>query len=98
MENHFIESGEATFLTLSLLVHFRESLHGINRESLLSEKLFDRAPAGFNRESALGALPNGAQDLNLLSNSYTSFIFLILDCVHPVLACVLNSLAGKPSR
>jgi len=48
------------FLALSLLVHFRESLHGINRESLLSEKLFGRAPAGFSRESALGALPNGA--------------------------------------
>ena len=60
MENHFIESGESTFLALNLLVHFRESLHEIRRESLLSEKLFDRAPAGFSRESALGALPNGA--------------------------------------
>jgi len=47
------------FPALSLLVHFRESLHGISRESLLSEKLFDRAPAGFSRESALGAPPNG---------------------------------------
>jgi hypothetical protein len=61
MENHFTESREATFfLALSLLVHFRESLHGINRESLLSEKLFGRAPVGFSRESTLGALPNGA--------------------------------------
>ena len=60
MENHFTESGEATFLALSLLVHFRESLHGINRESLLSKKLFGRAPTGFSRESALGALPIGA--------------------------------------
>jgi len=61
MENYFTESEEATFfLGLSLLVHFRESLHGIGRESLLSEKLFGRAPARFSRESALGALPNGA--------------------------------------
>jgi hypothetical protein len=34
-ENHFTELKETTFLTLSLLVHFRESLHRINRESLL---------------------------------------------------------------
>ena len=50
MENHSIESGEATFSALSLLVHFRESLLSV----------FSRAPAGFSRESALGALPNGA--------------------------------------
>ena len=60
MENHFTESGEATFSSSQPLVHFRESLHGISRESLFSEKLFGRAPAGFSRESALGALPNGA--------------------------------------
>jgi hypothetical protein len=58
MENHFTESGEATFSAPSLLVHFRESLHRISRESLLSEKLFGRALAGFSRESALRALPN----------------------------------------
>jgi len=61
MDNHFTESGEATFSALNLLVHFRESLHGISRESLLSEKLFGRAPA--SRESALRALPNGAQQV-----------------------------------
>ena len=58
MENHFTESGEATFLALSLLVYFRESLHEISRESLLLKKLFGRAPAGFSTESALGGLPN----------------------------------------
>jgi hypothetical protein len=50
MENHFTELGEATFSALSLLINFRELLHGINRESLLSRKLFGRAPAGFSRE------------------------------------------------
>jgi hypothetical protein len=38
MENHFTELGEVIFSALSLLVHFRESLHRINRESLHSEK------------------------------------------------------------
>ena len=60
MENHFTESEEAIFPALSLLIHFKESLYEISRESLLSEKLFGRAPAGFSRESVLGALPNGA--------------------------------------
>ena len=46
------------FSAPSLLVHFIESLHRISRESLLSKKLFGRAPAGFIKESALGALPN----------------------------------------
>jgi hypothetical protein len=60
MENHFTESGEATFFfsAPSLLVHFRESLHKISKESLLSGKMFGRALTGFSRESALGALPN----------------------------------------
>jgi hypothetical protein len=44
------------FSALSLLVHFRESLHRIS--SILSEKLFGTAIAGFNGESTLGALPN----------------------------------------
>ena len=48
------------FSAPSLLVHFIESLHRISRESLLSKKLFGRAPAGFSKESALGALPNAA--------------------------------------
>jgi hypothetical protein len=54
MENHFTESGEATFFSSQPL----SSFHRISRESLLSEKLFGRAPAGFSKESALGALPN----------------------------------------
>jgi hypothetical protein len=58
MKNYFTKSGEATFSALNLLVHFRESLHGINGESLLSEKLFGRALTGFSRESVLRALPN----------------------------------------
>ena len=62
MENHFTESGEAIFSALSLLVQFRESLHGISRESLLFKIVFGRAPAGFSRESALGALPNMAYE------------------------------------
>ena len=45
MENHFTELGEATFqLPFS---HFTES------ESLLFEKIFGRAPVGFNRESTI---------------------------------------------
>jgi hypothetical protein len=58
MENHFTEAREATFSAPSLLVHFRESLHRINRESPLSKKLVGRAPVGFSRESTLEALPN----------------------------------------
>jgi hypothetical protein len=58
MENHFTESEEATFSAPSLLVHFIESFHRISRESLLFEKLFGKALAGFSRESALEALPN----------------------------------------
>jgi hypothetical protein len=57
MYNNFTKSREATFSAPSLLVHFKESLHRINRESLLSEKLFSRAHVGFNGESAMGALP-----------------------------------------
>ena len=53
------KSGEAIFPALSLLVHFRESLHKINRESLLSEKLFGKATK-FSRELTLGALTNRA--------------------------------------
>jgi hypothetical protein len=37
-------------LAPNLLVHFRESLHGISRKSFLSEKLFGKAPAKFSRE------------------------------------------------
>jgi hypothetical protein len=54
------ESAEAIFFALSSLVHFRESLHTISIESLLSEKLFGRASPGFSLEAALGALPNRA--------------------------------------
>jgi hypothetical protein len=45
MENHFTESVESTFLAPSLLVHFKKSLHKINRELLLFEKLFGRVSA-----------------------------------------------------
>ena len=61
IENHFTESGEATFLAPNLLVHFRESLHRISGESLLSNKLFDRAHARFTGESTMRALPNRPQ-------------------------------------
>jgi len=55
MENHFTESEEATFFSSQPLRLF----HRISRESLLSKKkLFGRAPAGFSRESALGASPD----------------------------------------
>jgi hypothetical protein len=60
VENHFTESDEATFSAPSFLVHFKKSLHRISRKLLLSNKLFDRAPAELNRKSALGALPNRA--------------------------------------
>jgi len=43
MENQFTESGEAIFPALILLVHFRKSLHGISRESLLAHLLLDLA-------------------------------------------------------
>jgi hypothetical protein len=59
MENHFTESG-LLFPALNLIVYFRESLHEINRESLLSGKLFGRAPIGFSRESTFGTQPNRA--------------------------------------
>ena len=54
MENHFMESGEATFFSTQPL----SSFHRISKESLLTKNLFARAPAEFSRESALGALPN----------------------------------------
>jgi hypothetical protein len=41
---------ESYFLSSHLLVHFRESLHIISKESLLSEKIFGRASAGFSKE------------------------------------------------
>jgi len=64
MENYFTESGEATFFQLSASKfisenHFTESAE--NHFSL--KKLFGRTPAGFSRESTLGALPNGAYHL-----------------------------------
>ena len=61
MENHSTESRKATFSAPSLLVHFRESLHRISGESLLSNKLFDRAHARFTGESTMRALPNRPQ-------------------------------------
>ena len=54
MENHFTQSGEATIFNSQ----FFNSFHGISGESLLLGKLFSRAFVGFNRESALRALPN----------------------------------------
>jgi hypothetical protein len=59
MKNHFKESW-LLFLALNLIVYFRESLHEISRESLLSEKLFGRAPIGFSGESTFGTQPNRA--------------------------------------
>lgn len=35
MENHFLQLGEPTFLAPNFLVHFRESLHRSNKESLI---------------------------------------------------------------
>jgi len=48
------------FSAPSSLVHFRETLHRISIESLLSEKLFGRASPRFSLEAALGDLPNRA--------------------------------------
>jgi len=51
-----------SFLELGLFgrasAHFRESLHKISIESLLSKKLFGIAPTGLSPEAALGALLN----------------------------------------
>ena len=59
MENHFTELGETIFfIAPSLSIYFTKSLHKINRESLLFKNLSGRAPVGFNKESALIALPN----------------------------------------
>jgi hypothetical protein len=69
MENHFTESGEAIFLAPSLLVHFRESLHKISRESLLSEKLFGRVLAVFSMESALELCQTDPNDRDTISGS-----------------------------
>jgi hypothetical protein len=61
MKNHFTESGEATFFKLpATLVHFRKPFHGISKELILFEKLFNTALAGFNRESTLVTPPNRA--------------------------------------
>ena len=38
MENHLIESEEATIFSSQPLLHFIESHHRINREPLISEK------------------------------------------------------------
>jgi hypothetical protein len=46
--NHFIELGKILFSPFSLLAHLRESL--------FSEKLFDRASTEFSRESTLETL------------------------------------------
>ena len=54
------------FSAPSLLVHFRESLHEINNESLLYEKPFGRALVEFSRESALKALPNKVPNMALV--------------------------------
>jgi hypothetical protein len=77
MENHFTEG-------LSFLVHFRESLHEISRESLFSKKLFCRAPAKFSRESALGAEPNGARFTESIRSRFTlslSFSTRVRQCL-----------------
>jgi hypothetical protein len=58
MENHFTDQEKLLFSAPSLLLHFIESFHRISRKSLLFEKLFGKALAGFSRESALEALPN----------------------------------------
>jgi hypothetical protein len=61
MENYFAESEETIFFSApSLLVYSRGSLHGIHKELLLSQKLFDRALARFSRESTLESVPNRA--------------------------------------
>lgn len=64
MVNYVVELEEAIFSAPSLLVYFTESLHKISRQSLLSKKLFDRAPARCSRESALRALLNAPLVIN----------------------------------
>jgi len=64
-----MESGEATFFSTQPL----SSFHRISGESLLSEKLCGRAPAGFSRESALGALPNSPLDLKQQQSCYNEY-------------------------
>jgi hypothetical protein len=60
MENHFRNQKKLLFSTASLLVHFRELLHRINRITSLKKKMFGRALIGFIRELALGVLPKRA--------------------------------------
>ena len=50
---------------------FETGCDRINGASLLSEKLFGRAPAELNRESALGALPNALLHYLRLQNIAT---------------------------
>jgi hypothetical protein len=60
-ENHFSELGEATFLALSFLVHFRGSLLRISQESLLLIlQRFGTTPLILPKNQELGAVPNGA--------------------------------------
>jgi hypothetical protein len=59
MENHFTESGEATFSALGLLAHFRKSLHRISRELLHSgKKPFDSRRMILFENPLHRALPN----------------------------------------
>jgi hypothetical protein len=57
MENHFTELGEAIFSAFSLLGHFRESFHRINRESLHFEKTIWQSRSDSLRESAPWGAP-----------------------------------------
>jgi hypothetical protein len=67
MENHFTESEEAIFSALSLLVHFRESLYGISRESLYSEKIV-RQPESLQESASWSALKRTLSDYTKTSS------------------------------
>jgi hypothetical protein len=63
---HEVKSGEATFFSApSLLVHFRESLHRISKDSLLSKNLFGRASPQFSLEAHRESLPESPAKLPL---------------------------------
>jgi hypothetical protein len=61
MENHLIGSQEAFFFAPKILVPLTKSFDEINRESLLSKKLFGRVLAVFSRKLGLETLLNRPQ-------------------------------------
>jgi hypothetical protein len=53
MKNHFTESGEVTFFSSQPFISIQRITYRINRDLLLSIKLFGKAPARFIKNQLL---------------------------------------------